>query len=90
MLPPEMTKAGPLCMNQYRWLFGITRVPKAGCDVIVGQHPAHSKHIVVSFRDQFYAVDIFDPSGARVPIAAIEKYVRMLCALERGFGFDTD
>jgi hypothetical protein len=74
-LPPEMGRKDALCMNQYRYLFGITRVPKPGCDVNVGSHPAHSKHIIVAVRNQFYVVPVIDPSGARVSIDAIAKYV---------------
>ncbi|KAJ3404461.1 hypothetical protein HDV05_007147, partial [Chytridiales sp. JEL 0842] len=72
-LPPEATKNGYLCMNQHRYLFGITRVPKPTCDVIVGQHPAHAKHIVVSFKDQFYSINVYDVSGARISMDLIEK-----------------
>ncbi|KAJ3101205.1 hypothetical protein HDU96_010082 [Phlyctochytrium bullatum] len=72
-LPAERTKAGPLCMDQYRRLFGITRVPKPGCDINVGSHPFHSRYIIVSARDQLYKVEVIDPSGSRVTNAAIEK-----------------
>ncbi|KAJ3207886.1 hypothetical protein HDU67_007174, partial [Dinochytrium kinnereticum] len=73
LLPAEKTKAGLLCMDQYRRLFGITRVPKPGCDVNVGSHPFHSRHIVVSVRDQLYKVEVVDVSGARFTNEAIEK-----------------
>ncbi|KAI8593385.1 acyltransferase ChoActase/COT/CPT [Geranomyces variabilis] len=72
--PIDKTRAGPLDMNQYRQIFGITRVPKPGCDINVGSHPCRSKHIVVLARDQVYKVDILDSkTGDRVPVAAIEK-----------------
>ncbi|KAI8851116.1 acyltransferase ChoActase/COT/CPT [Chytridium lagenaria] len=72
-LPAERTKAGPICMDQYRRLFGITRVPKPGCDINVGSHPFHSRYIVVSARDQLYKVEVIDATGARVMNEAIEK-----------------
>ncbi|KAJ3195931.1 hypothetical protein HK101_010610 [Irineochytrium annulatum] len=72
-LPIEMTRQGPLCMDQYRRVYGITRVPKRGCDVNVGQHPFHSRYIVVCVRDQFYKVDVIGKDGSRITLEAIEK-----------------
>ncbi|KAI8820719.1 acyltransferase ChoActase/COT/CPT [Fimicolochytrium jonesii] len=70
----DTTRTGPLDMNQYRNLFGITRVPKAGCDYNVGSHPSPSKHIVVLARDQIYLVDVYDATtGNRVTIESIER-----------------
>ncbi|KAJ3351938.1 hypothetical protein HDU83_008461 [Entophlyctis luteolus] len=71
-LPVEMTKAGPLCMNQYRNLFGVTRVPKKDCDYNVGSHPCHSTHICVSVRDQFFALQVY-AKGERLSAPEIEK-----------------
>ncbi|TPX71179.1 hypothetical protein SpCBS45565_g01373 [Spizellomyces sp. 'palustris'] len=76
-LPVDMTRAGPQDMNQYRHIFGITRVPKAECDVNVGSHPTHAKHVVVLVRDQIYAVDVYDANnGERVSITDIEKQLK--------------
>ncbi|KAI9344515.1 acyltransferase ChoActase/COT/CPT [Zopfochytrium polystomum] len=75
-LPVEMSRGKPVCMDQSRLMFGITRVPKPGCDVNVGQHPAHSRHVIVMARDQIYAVNVLDKSGARLTLAAIEKQLQ--------------
>ncbi|KAI8916733.1 acyltransferase ChoActase/COT/CPT [Powellomyces hirtus] len=75
-LPVDMTRAGPLDMNQYRHVFGITRVPKAGCDVNVGSFPCRSTHIVILARDQIYQIDVLDSkTRERVPIADIESQI---------------
>ncbi|KAJ3080120.1 hypothetical protein HK102_003282 [Quaeritorhiza haematococci] len=74
-IPPEVSKAGPFCMNQYRLVFGITRVPKAGCDVNVGKHPHPGKHITVSVRDQIYEVPVYGVGGERLPVDQIENPV---------------
>lgn len=67
-----MTKAGPLCMHQYKRLFGITRVPRPGLDVLVGSHPSKARHVLVLYQDQLFAVDVYDSeTGERVSIAAI-------------------
>lgn len=68
-----MTRTGPQDMDQYRHVFGVTRVPKPGCDINVESHPSPSKHIIVLVRDQIYTVDVYDANtGERVPIAQIE------------------
>ena len=60
-------------------MFGITRVPKPNCDVLVGQHPSHARHIIVMVKDQIYAMDVYDSkNGARITIESIEKYVSSL------------
>ncbi|KAJ3130952.1 hypothetical protein HK100_007108 [Physocladia obscura] len=68
----ETTKAGPICMNQYRNLFGVTRVPKKDCDYNAGSFPSQAKHICLSVRDQFYAVPVY-VNGQRLSAEAIEK-----------------
>ena len=75
-LPPEATKGGFLDMNQYRQMIGITRVPKAGCDINVGSHPAPGRHIVVLARDQIYVFEVYEEATwYRLSVADIEKYV---------------
>ncbi|KAJ3300310.1 hypothetical protein HK104_002129 [Borealophlyctis nickersoniae] len=75
-LPPERTKTGFLDMNQYCQIFGVTRVPKEGCDVNVGRHPANGRHIIVLVRDQIYVVDVYSDAGARVAVSDIEKQLK--------------
>jgi carnitine O-acetyltransferase len=65
----------PLCMNQYRMQFGVTRIPTAKCDVIRHEFPATAKHIVVMVEDQIYTVDVGGPNHERVAIKEIERYV---------------
>jgi carnitine O-acetyltransferase len=47
-------------MNQFKRLFGITRVPKPGCDILVGDFPPKSKHIVVLVADQIFKVVVYN------------------------------
>jgi carnitine O-acetyltransferase len=51
-LEPEIGKTGPVDMNQYRNIFGITRIPKPGCDANAGTHPSKSRHIILLIKDQ--------------------------------------
>lgn len=53
----------PLCMNQYRTMFGLLRIPtlntELGCFIA---HDPSSTHIVVLSRLQFYWFDVLDTS----------------------------
>jgi carnitine O-acetyltransferase len=60
-------------MNQYRRLFGITRVPKANRDLILGEHPSHSKHIILLIKDQVFVVFVYSEDGKRLRLQDIAK-----------------
>ncbi|KAI3657124.1 hypothetical protein MP638_003947 [Amoeboaphelidium occidentale] len=78
-IPVEFINRGktPLCMEQYRLMFGWTRIPLAECDenVCPGGFPVNkSKHITVLFRSQIYTVFVYDKNtGARLSVNDIEK-----------------
>lgn len=73
-LPPEYMgkKRIPLCMNQYRMQFGVTRVPDKPGDRILHQFPATGRHIIVMIEDQIYSVPVLTEDGRRAPIEEIE------------------
>ncbi|KAI9168497.1 hypothetical protein H9P43_007869 [Blastocladiella emersonii ATCC 22665] len=80
-IPAESTKAGPLCMDQYRHMFGVTRVPKEGMDVLVREFPARARHIVVLARDQCYRVDVYTRDGSRrLALADLERQLHAVIA----------
>ncbi len=59
-------------MQQYKRLFGITRVPAPGSDILVGSHPCKARHILVLYQDQLFVVDVYDSeTGERITIASI-------------------
>ena len=74
-VPTEMTKQGPLCMNQYKYLFGITRVPKPECDTLAGSYPPKSRHIIVLVRDQIFVMDVVREDGVPLSPSEIRSYV---------------
>lgn len=51
-MKPDVIKGIPLCMDQFKSLFGACRIPKKGTDVI--QVDSESSHVVVMYRNQFY------------------------------------
>lgn len=62
-IPPEYMGKNktPLCMNQFKLMFGWTRRPLPECDenVCPGGFPSKSKHITVLFRDQIYSLQCY-------------------------------
>ena len=62
-------------MDQYKNIFGTTRIPGETCDKLVHQYPTTSKHIIVLARNRIYKVQVLGENNARVPIAEIEKAV---------------
>lgn len=66
-------------MNQFRRMFGITRVPKPGCDVLVGDHPSKAQHIIVLLKDQIFVVYVYDSkTGGRLRSKDIERFQRLI------------
>ncbi|KAJ2801962.1 hypothetical protein H4R20_003463 [Coemansia guatemalensis] len=65
-LPIERTKAGVLCMNQYKCIFGMTRIPRMGCDELCQTSASvNSCTIIVIVQDQIYNVHVYDDAGHR-------------------------
>ena len=68
-LPPSNV----FCMNQYKKIFGTTRIPGEKCDSLVHQYPTTSKHIIVLARDMIYKVQVLGENNARVGLKEIER-----------------
>ncbi|CAG8477057.1 5840_t:CDS:10 [Funneliformis mosseae] len=75
-LPPESSRQGPLCMNQYRKQFGTARIADFPSDRIISSWPTTAKHIIVLFRDQIFNVQVLGEGGARVSIKDIERQLK--------------
>lgn len=72
-------------MNQNKKLFGVTRVPRLGCDYIVESFPSKSKHIILLVKDQMFAVHVYDKDGSRLKVKDIELQFKQcidLCSKE--------
>ncbi|WP_161158589.1 choline/carnitine O-acyltransferase [Vibrio eleionomae] len=60
-LPQEYQGKNPLCMEQYQYLFGATRIPQYHCDKI--SITVDSNHMVVLHHDHYFIVNLFDRNG---------------------------
>ncbi|KAJ2870793.1 hypothetical protein GGH93_005310 [Coemansia aciculifera] len=80
-IPADMQRDVPLCMNQYKWQFGTTRIPRPGCDVVVNQYPSTARHILVMYRNQTVEVPVYNNDGQRASIGQITS--QLVLATER-------
>ncbi|KAJ1931098.1 hypothetical protein FBU59_006828, partial [Linderina macrospora] len=72
-IPVDMTRAGPLCMDQYTRIFGTTRIPRMGCDEIrQDKVTTNARTITVIVEDQLYSVEVYDGAGHRKPDGDLE------------------
>lgn len=83
-VPPEASRLGPMCMNQYRMLFNISRIPLPNCDAFSAQDNA-ARHVTVHIADFVYSVDVFEkvPQGQipdALPVAEIESLLQAAVA----------
>jgi carnitine O-acetyltransferase len=75
--PVEQLRSGPQCMHQYYQLFGVTRIPEPGCDIIRGggsnYQDTSSKDITLMIRNQPYRVPVYTDDGQRLSDADLER-----------------
>lgn len=69
-------KTGPMCMHQFKLLFGGQRYPAPVCDTIATPWPATAKHVAVLIKDQIYAVDMIGANGQTAGIDEIEAQLK--------------
>ncbi|CAG8496162.1 1854_t:CDS:2 [Diversispora eburnea] len=69
---------GPLCMNQYKRQFGVSRIPDFPVDRIITTWPSIAKHIIVIYKDQIFKVQVLGERGERVSIDSIKRQLHLL------------
>ncbi|KAI9506230.1 hypothetical protein GGI25_002133 [Coemansia spiralis] len=70
-LPAEVSRGTPFCMNQFKWQFGTTRIPRPECDELINQYPSSAKHILLMYRNQTVEVPVYNSNGERASLAQI-------------------
>ncbi|ORX86023.1 acyltransferase ChoActase/COT/CPT [Basidiobolus meristosporus CBS 931.73] len=62
-LPVDQLRKAPLCMNQYKRIFGTARIADTTRDKLVYNYPATAKHVIVMAKDQFFKVNVLGENG---------------------------
>jgi carnitine O-acetyltransferase len=65
-LPPRVVRGVPTSMDQFRYLFGTTRIPGAVQDSVRTEFPATARHILVWHRGNAYALDVVGHAPAEI------------------------
>ncbi|KAJ2239163.1 hypothetical protein GGH98_006314, partial [Coemansia sp. RSA 454] len=70
-LTADSQRGTPMCMNQFKWQFGTSRIARPGCDGLVNQYPSTATHILVMYRDQTIEVPVYNNAGQRASLVQI-------------------
>lgn len=68
-------------MNQYKKIFGTSRIPGKKADTLIHQYPTKSTHIIVCARNRLYKVEVMGSGNVRVPLLEIERMLLAVGAL---------
>ncbi|KAJ1968405.1 Carnitine O-acetyltransferase mitochondrial, partial [Dimargaris xerosporica] len=77
-IPSETTRRGPLCMNQFKYLFGTSRIPTAPYDRMHHQYPCNSDYIIVMARDQLYQLPVLGPNKEILALDTIKHQLHQV------------
>lgn len=73
----------PMCMLQYKFLFSTTRIPCKTGDYLYSESLEENKnesarHIVISYRDRFFELEVISASGKLAATEEIEVSLRKI------------
>ncbi|KNZ57092.1 hypothetical protein VP01_2243g1 [Puccinia sorghi] len=80
-LEPETSRAGPLCMNSYRWLFNSCRYPVKPSDKAKKFDPQVNTHLSVVRKGQFFEFPAVKPDGTFLSEAELESQFQKIIQL---------
>lgn len=71
-LEPDMMKSTPLCMDLFRYMFNVSRIPKRGTDEPQIYSAAENEYFVVIRKNRFFKMPIKGESGSNLTTAELE------------------
>jgi carnitine O-acetyltransferase len=77
-LLPDATKQGPLCSEQYKYLFNACRIPQIPNDITRLSEPVQNSHIIVMRKNQFFKLNLVHANGERLNTREIEKQLEFI------------
>ncbi|KAJ1915324.1 Carnitine O-acetyltransferase mitochondrial [Mycoemilia scoparia] len=75
---PATMRGKPLCMHQYKYMFGTCRHPGDGKDWTEKYSGQKSRHVMVVHKGQFYSLDPYNESGDLLSIAEIKTCISQI------------
>ncbi|KAA8912938.1 hypothetical protein TRICI_003320 [Trichomonascus ciferrii] len=71
-LEPEYMKKNPVCMDAYKWMFNVCRLPvKEGVDQTVTYQDGKHEHIIAIRKNRFYKIP-HEVNGRRITAGELE------------------
>jgi carnitine O-acetyltransferase len=71
-IEPDMMKATPLCMDLFRYMFNVSRIPKSGTDEPEIYSAAENEYFIVLRKNRFFKVPIKGSTGSNLTTAELE------------------
>ncbi|OMH85874.1 Carnitine O-acetyltransferase [Zancudomyces culisetae] len=65
LLPAHLVGPKPICMNQFKRIFGVTRLPRPERDEMF-KYTGYTKYAIVMARNQLYKVPLYTNKGQRL------------------------
>lgn len=80
-LEPEKTKTGPMCMEGYKWMFNVSRLPVKPEDQPTVYDPATNNHVIVMRNGHFFEIQVVHPeTGKELSAAEIQGQLEQIVA----------
>lgn len=80
-LEPEKTKTGPMCMEGYKWMFNVSRIPAKPEDQPVTFDPTKNNHVIVMRNGHFFEIQVVHPeTGKELSAAEIQSQLEQIVA----------
>ncbi|KAI5785026.1 carnitine acetyl transferase [Peziza echinospora] len=82
-LEPEYMRKAPICMDSYKYMFNVCRIPEKPADYPKIYKPEEHKHIIVLRRNRFYKV-LHEVDGKQLSTKEFEQQLRRVLELSKG------
>lgn len=80
-LTPEKTRSGSMCMEGYKWMFNVARVPVENEDQAITFDPRKNNHVIVLRNGHFYEVPLVHPeTGKELSAGEIQSQLEQIVA----------
>ncbi|HOO64624.1 MAG TPA: choline/carnitine O-acyltransferase, partial [Synergistaceae bacterium] len=82
--PPNTERGTPLCMSQYRRVFGASRIPRENRDVLRNMISTEAdpvvnpRHMVVIRKGRFYVLSLLDEEGELCPYESLRQVLEQI------------
>ncbi|CAF1011037.1 unnamed protein product [Rotaria sp. Silwood1] len=81
-IPIDRFGSDPLCMDQYKKVLGICRIPAKTIDRLHLYNKNGHRHVAVFYRNNVYRLPVYDDQGNKLSADVIYNYLKKLADLK--------